>query len=92
MINVCPNCGYSLQKELSDGISHCKHCNKVFDSNIFNEFLAAAWQLRKQEITVEQLEWQTRLDKDLVSFVHYFVSVLGYSHDEFLALLKKFQK
>lgn len=92
MINNCPNCGFSLQKELSDGISHCKHCNKVFDSSVFNEILSASWQLRKQNVSLEQLEWQTKLDKDLANFVHYFVCILGYSHDELLKLLKKFQK
>jgi hypothetical protein len=92
MISVCPNCGYSLQQELCNGLSHCKHCNKVFDSNVFNELLAASWLLRKQNLTIEQLEWQTKLDKDLTNFVYYFVSTLEYSHDEFVHLLKKLQK
>lgn len=81
-----------MQKELNDGISHCKHCNKVFDSNVFNEILSAAWQLKKQNFNLEQLEWQTKLDKDLLDFVYYFVYTLEYSHDELFKLLKKFQK
>jgi Zn-finger protein len=91
MINNCPNCGFSLQQELNDGISHCKNCNAVFNSNVFNEILSAAWQLRRQNISLDKLEWQTKLDKDLVNFVYYFVSILGYSHDELLKMLKKFQ-
>lgn len=92
MISVCPNCGYPLQKELKDGLSHCKHCNRVFDSNIFNEILAAAWQLRKQNLSLEQLQWQNNLDKDLLDFIYHFVVNLGYSHEELFHLLKKIQK
>jgi len=90
MINVCPNCGHNLQNKLVNGLSFCKNCNKVLDSNLSNELLAASWQIRKHNITIEQLQWQTQLEIDLVRFVHYFVFELGYSHDDFFNLLKKF--
>jgi hypothetical protein len=91
MINVCPNCGYALNKGLVNGIAHCSHCNRVISTTPFNEILAASWEARKKDLTPEMIEWQTKLEKDFANFVYYFVCVLGYSHDEFLTLIKKFQ-
>jgi hypothetical protein len=91
MITVCPNCGFRLSKELANGLSQCNNCNKIFETSFLNELLSASWEARKNDLYVDTLGWKTKLDKDIVDFVHYFVCVKGYSHDEFLALIKKFQ-
>jgi len=90
MIQNCPHCGVTLAQELKSGLSHCSHCNQVFDSSTFNVLLAAAWLVRKENLSLERLKWQLKLDDDLAIFVVTFVSEYCYSHDEFLRLLKKF--
>ena len=63
----------------------------MFDASVFNELLAVSWLIRRKKISPEQLEWQTKLEKDLLDFVFYFTSILNYSHDEFSKMLKKIQ-
>jgi hypothetical protein len=90
MIQSCPHCGTSLPKELKSGLSHCNHCNQVFDSSDFNVLLAAAWQIRKDNLSFERLKWQLKLSEEFSIFVYTFVAEHGYTHDEFIRLLKKF--
>lgn len=89
MINACPFCGFNLKQPLFDGVTQCSHCSKFFESTNINKLLSAAWELRRKNLTQESLLFQTKLDKDLVEFVYYFVWNLSYSHDEFLKLLQK---
>ena len=89
MIYVCPNCGNQLDKELNDGLAHCTHCHRVFDSSDFNRLLSAAWQVRKHNQSIEQLMFQMNIPKDEAILVTAFVGEYGYSHEEFHKLLKK---
>jgi len=89
MIHVCPNCGYSLECQLSDGLTHCGHCKQVFDSSDYNKLLSAAWQVRRENICIERMKWQTKLDDDLCLFVYLFVHDYEYTHEDFAKLLKK---
>lgn len=89
MIQVCPNCGHSLQRQLTDGMTHCGHCNQVFDSSDYNKLLSAAWQVRRENLSLEQMKWQLKMDEDLSILVHTFVHDCGYTHEEFCKLLKK---
>lgn len=91
MISLCPNCGHKLNKELLDGITQCNHCHRVVSTNLINELLSAAWEARKNNLSSENLQRHTKLEKDFSNFIHHFVCNLGYSHDEILFLLKKFQ-
>jgi hypothetical protein len=59
-------------------------------TTILNELLSAAWDARKNDLSAEAIQWQTKLDKDFSNLVYYFICVLGYSHDEFLNLMRKF--
>ena len=61
MIGACPGCGYKLKNKLNDGLSNCTNCNFVFSSTISNELLAAAWQIRKNNLTIEQAQEQINL-------------------------------
>jgi hypothetical protein len=90
MIQFCPNCGFSLEIELNDGLGHCGHCNQIFDSSDYNKLLAASWQIRKERLSLEQIKWQLKLGDDFSIFAYTFVSEYGYSHDDFVKLLKKF--
>lgn len=40
-------------------------------------------------MTLEQVKWQLKLGDDLSILVHTFVNDYGYTHDEFIKLLKK---
>lgn len=89
MIQVCPNCGFSLNKFLNDGLTHCSHCNQVFDSSDYSKLLSAAWEMRKEHYSLEQLQFYLKLDEDEAILVHSFVEEYGYNHQEFMKLLKK---
>lgn len=89
MIHVCPNCGYSLPHQLTDGLTHCCHCNQVFDSSDYNMLLSAAWQVRRENMNLEKMKWLLKLDEDLCIFVQTFVCDYGYTHEDFSKLLKK---
>jgi hypothetical protein len=89
MMQACPFCGHHLQEALTDGLTNCAHCDRVFDSSEFNQLLAAAWQLRRQHWTLPQLEWHLKLDPALAILVYTFVHDHSYSHDEFSKLLKR---
>lgn len=85
-INVCPACGFKLSSSLKDGIAQCQHCNFVFDSSEYNALLAASWQARTQNFTVEQIKNNTGLDEISCSFIH--MSAI-FSHEDFVVLLQK---
>lgn len=89
MIQACPNCGHTLQQELNDGLTHCSHCNQIFDSSDFNRLLSAAWQIRREHLSLEQIKWQLKLGDDYSILVYTFVGEYGYSHDELINLLRK---
>ena len=85
MINLCPNCGHELPHELN----HCLHCNHLIDSSDFNKLLSAAWQTKKENLSLEQIKWNTKLDDDLSILVYTYIQEQGYSHEDFIRLLKK---
>lgn len=89
MINNCPNCGKELSEQLNDGLSQCEHCSQIFDSCIYNKLLAAAWQTRKENLSIEKIKFYNKLDEDLALFVYSFIAESGYNHQDFMELLKK---
>ena len=89
MINNCPHCGTELSESLNDGLSQCDHCSQVFDSCVYNQLLAAAWQINKENLPFDKAKFFVKLDKDLLTFVYTFVVDHGYNHQEFMHLLKK---
>jgi hypothetical protein len=89
MMQVCPFCGYELQHELSDGLTHCSHCNQIVESSDLNQLLSAAWQVRKNHYSIQQIKWHTKLSDDMAILVYTFVSEYNYSHEEFLKFLNK---
>lgn len=89
MIYVCPNCGHCLHKYLNDGLSHCSHCNQIFESSDYNRLLSAAWMVRHEDLSAQQLVEGLKLTHDEAILVRTFVGDHGYCHDEFIRLLKK---
>lgn len=89
MLKFCPHCGNELQIELIDGLADCARCKRVFDSSDCNQLLSAAWQMRRQKLSLEQLQTELKLDNDFSILVYAFVEEHCYGHEEFLGLLKK---
>lgn len=87
MISYCPHCGLTLEHPISDGISTCKNCSRVFDTNPFNRVLAASWMARKQHLisTDKLLQYGfTDIEADLVE--KYIIDDC-LPHDEFVKVL-----
>lgn len=90
MIYTCPHCGQKLSQTLKDGITSCTNCERVFDSNFKNKLLSAAWVVRNENPqTIEKFQLMTKLSVEEAVLVYSFVFYFGYSHDEFLAAIKK---
>jgi len=88
MLHLCPFCGHFLHKPLSDGISSCTNCSRIFDSNPMNRLLSAGWLVRRKHYEeVEDLirEGFTPEESDLVIS---FVIENQYSPQEFFEALK----
>lgn len=90
MIHVCPFCGNELLAALTDGLTHCSHCGQTVDSSDMNKLLAAAWQVRKNHYSLEQIKHIAKLPDDFAILVYSFVSDYEYSHDEFMKVLRRF--
>ena len=90
MIYICPFCGSSLPKRLNDGIAACTHCGRIFDSSTFNRLLSAAWILKKNpSLSLERIQFQSQLSESEAIFVYTYITEYGYSHDDFIKVMKK---
>jgi len=90
MIVTCPHCGSSIPDALNDGLAACCHCNRVFDSSLYNSLLSASWYVRNHQCYgVDQLISDTKLSEPEAILVYAFVGENGYSHDEFVKVLKQ---
>lgn len=89
MIQVCPRCGHDLPEALANGLTHCCHCGSVFDSSVLNTLLSAAWLVRKNRYTIDQLRINSKIDEGMAILVSAFVGDNGYSHEEFYKFLTK---
>ena len=90
MMILCPYCGHQLIRPLSDGMSSCVNCLRVFDSCRINNLLSTAWIVRKRNIT----DFKYLIDKFNISecdakFVIESVSENCLNHTEFLNLINK---
>lgn len=88
-IHDCPNCGHALQNKLKDGLTNCLYCNQIFDSSDYNRLLSAAWKIRRENLSLEQVKWQLKLGDDYSILMYTFAGEHGYTHDEIIKLLKK---
>lgn len=85
MIRICPFCGHKLKNFISDGITTCSNCERVFDSSRKNKVLSASWMIRKWHVDLEVLDLKEE-DKKIIQ--EYIVEKL-FSHDEFLEIIDK---
>jgi Zn-finger protein len=85
----CPFCGHNLISRLHDGISNCVNCHRVFDTSQTNRILSAAWHVRRQHLTeIEDLKSNNCLSDQEIDLVLQYVIEKGYTHDEFLKIVK----
>ncbi len=89
MIRCCPFCGFDLNVQLIDGITACVHCNRIFDSSVYNKLLAGFWIIKNdQHISLEKFKFQSGLNAAEAILVYTFVSDHLYSFDEFQKALR----
>jgi hypothetical protein len=87
---MCPYCGHQLVRPLSDGMSSCVNCCRVFDSSRKNFLLATAWLVRRKHINdPDFLTNNYHVPEDDAKFVIQYVADGCYSHEEFLALINQ---
>lgn len=85
MIKVCPFCGHKLKKIISDGITTCLNCERVFDSCSTNKILSASWMLRKYHCDIDKLE----LEEAEKEILNKCIIEKCMSHDEFIQFLSR---
>lgn len=88
MIKLCPFCGRPLSSPLSDGITSCDNCCRVFDSSSYYRTLSCSWVVRRWHIEdAEVLKQKFGFLEDEVLYVEKYVIEQGYTHDEFVSIL-----
>lgn len=89
MIELCPHCGHHLPQSISDGITGCTHCRRVFDSSHFNRLLSTSWLVRRKQISdVETLIQRWGVKPDDAAFVIENVVDECMGQEEFFHFLK----
>jgi hypothetical protein len=89
-MNVCPFCGHQLNRELVDGITACGHCNRVFDSCVYNRLLAGYWIIKHDPgVSVEKFKFYSKLSDAEALLVYTFVADNGYCLDDFEKALRQ---
>ena len=87
MITRCPHCGHNLSNAVSDGITSCSNCNRVFDTSPFHRILAASWLIRRQEIRSIEKLMQLGYKHSEALLAMTFVFDNCFSHEEFVEAL-----
>lgn len=79
-----------MPDRLVDGLACCTKCSRIIDTSLHNRLLSASWLMRQHNYHgVQELISDTKLPEHEAIFVYSF-SEACYSHDEFVAVLKKF--
>lgn len=88
MIRLCPFCGHTLGRKLTEGITTCDNCQRVFDSSPYHRILSASWVVRKWHIEeVEALKYKFGFSQREAEIVYQYIAEQGMSHDEFLKVI-----
>jgi len=92
MVNNCPYCGNYLSRPIRNGLTSCNNCNAIFQTTGENKLLSASWQLRRKNMGMEQFKFLSQLSNEDAKFVYYYVVEEGYSHEEFIQLVRHRKK
>lgn len=84
MIRICPFCGHKLKNTISEGITTCSNCERVFDSCRKNYLLSASWMVRKWHIDLDSID----LNEEDKKIIQEFIVEKDMSHDEFLKVMR----
>jgi len=87
MIVLCPYCGQKLSKALTEGISSCDNCMRVFDSSSFYKILSACWIAKKWNWCEATIQAKFDLTPEELTAVSDFIST-GYDYEMFFKSLK----
>jgi ribosomal protein L37AE/L43A len=88
MIRLCPFCGHTLGRKLTDGITTCSGCQRVFETSKYHRLLSAGWVVRKWHVEdVDTLIHKFDFTEEEAEIVYKYVVDGCMSHDEFLKVL-----
>lgn len=87
MIVLCPYCGEKLDKKLTEGITSCDNCLRVFDSSSFHRVLSAFWVVKKWNWCETSIQAKFNLTPEELLIVSELI-VNQYTYDEFFNILK----
>lgn len=88
MIQLCPHCGHVLPQSLSDGITCCVNCSRVFDSCPFNRLLSGGWLARKQNIDEPEVLESYGFKREEAILIIVFVTENGYNPQDYAKALE----
>lgn len=83
MMRLCPYCGHALPEVLTDGISACQKCSRVFSSTPENVLISAAWMAKKYPGSIDRLKAECGLDQSQAELVYELMTDEGCSIEEF---------
>lgn len=87
---LCPYCGHRLPRPLSDGMSSCVNCFRVFDSSRRNLLLSTAWLVRKRNINdANYLMNYIKIPEDDAKFIIDCVYDKCFNPEEILKIIEK---
>ncbi len=89
MIFNCPFCGVDQAKPLKNGLALCNHCNQIFESNLRNKMLSAAWSLRRYHWGLDKLIEKYGNENHECEFIFAMVVNECFTYDE---ILKAFEE
>jgi hypothetical protein len=87
MIRLCPFCGIKLSRMLSDGITTCDNCNRIFDSSIYHRILSAAWMVRRWHVWDVATLQKVGISEEDANMVYKYVAEEMLTHEEFMNML-----
>ena len=87
-MEYCPFCGHLLEEILTDGISSCLNCHRVFDSSKKNRLLSAAWAIRRTVCEdISELKHFDYFSSEEIKVLYEYIIDKQYTHDEFLKVI-----
>jgi hypothetical protein len=88
MIYLCPFCGRDLDRKLTEGITSCQNCGRVFDSSPFHRILSAAWAISRWHTNLEKIVEKYDLEPTEINVLNHYVVGLDYDHEQLLKTIK----
>ncbi len=64
------------------------NCTRVFDSSGYHHLLSAAWECRRNKVTIDEIKFKHELTENNCDLIQKYVIDSELSHDEFVKRIK----